>query len=314
MNIIKNINNIPGNLKKPVLTIGIFDGVHTGHTGILEKLLALASETKGDALLLTFWPHPRIILNKDSDKLKLLNTLEEKINLLGRYAIDYLIIVPFTREFASQTYSHFIEEVLYQKFHIKDLVIGFNHQFGKDREGNFEKLKLFSEKYNFRVHKIEPYLIENEKVSSTIIRNSLFNGDIQTANKYLGYNYFISGKVVKGNQIGRKIGFPTANLHIEEPYKLLPKTGVYTVKANVENNWYHGMANIGYKPTIKQSSEMLGVEVHLFDSDLKLYGKELILSFVERIRDEKTFKDIEELKNQLFKDKLKAKETFKLVK
>lgn len=298
------------NIKNPVLTIGVFDGVHQGHYSILNRLKDIAKEKDGESVVLTLWPHPRIVLNKDVENLRLLSNIEEKKILLSSTGIDHLIIVPFTKEFSELTACEFIEQYLVEKIGVKHLVVGFNHQFGKDRKAGFEFLKECAEKYNFGIEKQDVKLVDNDKVSSTKIRNFLTSGHLEIANKYLGYEYFISGHVVEGNQIGRKIGFPTANIKIPEPYKQVPKDGVYAVRVQIENELYFGMLNIGSRPTVEPTLRSKNIEVHIFEFDQKIYNQTITVSFVKRIRDEKKFNGLDELTNQLKEDKEEVKKLF----
>ena len=280
-----DINNL--NIVNPVLTIGVFDGVHQGHLSILNRLKLLAKEKNGESVVLTLWPHPRIVLNKNIETLRLLNNIEEKKYLLSKTGIDHLII-------------------------LKHLVVGYNHQFGKDRKAGFEFLKECSEKFDFDIEKLDAKLVENDKVSSTKIRNFLIDGKLETANNYLGYEYFISGNVVEGNKIGRTIGFPTANIQIPEPYKQVPCDGVYAVRVQLNDESYFGMLNIGTRPTIESSVLTKNMEVHIFNFEKKIYNQSITVSFVQRIRDEKKFASIDELRQQLERDKFKIGSLFGL--
>lgn len=297
-------------IRKPILTIGVFDGVHQGHLSILEKLKEIAKEKDGESVVLTLWPHPRIVLNKDVDNLRLLNNIDEKKFLLSQTGIDHLIVLPFTKEFSQLTACEFIEDYLVKRIGVKHLVVGYNHQFGKDRKAGYDFLKECAEKYNFGIEKLDVKLVENDKVSSTKIREFLTSGHLELANKYLGYEYFISGHVVEGNQIGRKIGFPTANIKIPEPFKQVPRDGVYAVRVRLNGDSYFGMLNIGSRPTIEPTLRIKNIEVHIFDFDQKIYNQTVTVSFVKRIRDEKKFNGLEELSQQLIKDKEEIKRLF----
>lgn len=305
-----DINNL--NIVNPVLTIGVFDGVHQGHLSILNRLKLLAKEKNGESVVLTLWPHPRIVLNKNIETLRLLNNIEEKKYLLSKTGIDHLIILPFTKKFSQLTACEFIEDYLVKKIHVKHLVVGYNHQFGKDRKAGFEFLKECSEKFDFDIEKLDAKLVENDKVSSTKIRNFLIDGKLETANNYLGYEYFISGNVVEGNKIGRTIGFPTANIQIPEPYKQVPCDGVYAVRVQLNDESYFGMLNIGTRPTIESSVLTKNMEVHIFNFEKKIYNQSITVSFVQRIRNEKKFASIEELRQQLERDKFKIGSLFGL--
>ncbi|MFO7827734.1 MAG: bifunctional riboflavin kinase/FAD synthetase [Bacteroidales bacterium] len=303
-----NINDLK--INNPVLTIGVFDGVHQGHVRILNRLKTLANEKGGESVVLTLWPHPRIVLNKDINTLRLLNTIEEKKFLMTGTKIDHLIIVPFTKEFANLTACEFIEQYLVKKIGVKHLVVGFNHQFGKDRKAGYEFLKECALKYDFDIEKLEAKLVDNDRVSSTKIREFLTSGHLEYANKYLGYEYFVTGNVVEGNQIGRKIGFPTANIKVPEPYKQIPRDGVYAVRIKFNGDLYHGMLNIGSRPTVASTLMSKNIEVHIFDFNKKIYDQKITVSFVKRIRDEKKFNSLDELSEQLKKDQKEVLKIF----
>lgn len=303
-----DINNF--NIKNPVLTIGVFDGVHLGHISVLSRLKKIAKEQNGESVVLTLWPHPRIVLSKDIDSLRLLSNIGEKKYLLSKTGIDHLIILPFTKEFAELTACEFIEEYLVKKIHVKHLVVGYNHQFGKDRKAGYEFLNQCASNFGFSIEKLDPRSVNDDNVSSTKIREFLNLGNLHIANKYLGYEYFISGNVVEGNQIGRKIGFPTANIKIPEPYKQVPKDGVYAVRVNLNGDSYNGMLNIGTRPTIELDIRAKNMEVHIFDFDKKIYNQTITISFAKRIRDEKKFPGLNELTEQLKKDKIQILELF----
>jgi riboflavin kinase / FMN adenylyltransferase len=290
------------NAQKAVITIGVFDGVHKGHVEILNRILEMARKINGESVVVTFWPHPRLILKQDQ-RIKLINTLEEKQSLLAKLGIDHLILIPFTEQFAQQTSEEFIKNILIDKLHVKHLVVGFNHHFGKDREGNFDQIQKFAHIYNFDVERLDAKLVENEHVSSTKIRNALGVGDIQIANSFLGYNYSITGKVVEGKRIGREIGFPTANIQIDHDFKLLPKEGVYIVQAEMNGKKHPAMLNIGFKPTINTPDPAMSIEVHIIEFTGDIYNETITLYFCKRIRDELKFANLEELKKQLVSDK-----------
>lgn len=284
------------------ITIGVFDGVHKGHVEILNRILEMTRKIKGESVVVTFWPHPRLVLKQDNS-IKLINTLEEKQKLLEKLGIDHLIIIPFTENFAQQTSEEFIKNILIDKLHVKHLVVGFNHHFGRGREGNFDQIQQFARMYNFDVERLDAKLVENEHVSSTKIRNALGIGDIQTANSFLGYNYSITGIIVEGNKIGRDIGFPTANIQLDHSFKLLPKQGVYIVEAEFDQKKYPAMLNIGFKPTINQPLPAMTIEVHLIGFSGNIYHQNMTIYFHKQIRDELKFENIEALKKQLILDK-----------
>ncbi len=298
------------NIKNPILTIGVFDGVHQGHLSILSRLKQIAKDQEGESVVLTLWPHPRIVLNKDVENLRLLTNIDEKKFLLSKTGIDHLIVLPFTKEFSQLTACEFIEQYLVQRIGVKHLVVGYNHQFGKDRKAGYEFLQGCADKYGFQIEKLDVKLVENDSVSSTKIRNFLTSGYLETANKYLGYEYFISGHVVEGNQIGRKIGFPTANIKIPEPYKQVPKDGVYAVRVRLNGESFFGMLNIGSRPTVEPTLGSKNIEVHIFDFNQKIYNQTITVSFVKRIRDEKKFNGLEELTAQLHQDKKEIQKLF----
>ncbi len=303
MKVYTNLDDFKG-VKNPVVTTGTFDGVHLGHQKIISRLKDAAREENGETVLLTFSPHPRMVLFPDDNELKLLNTRSEKIELLEKYGIDHLIIYPFTKEFSRLTSIEFVRNILVNSIQTKRLVIGYNHHFGRNREGSFEHLKEYGPLYGFGVEEIPAKDMDNIQISSTKIRNALLIGDVKTATNYLGHPYTLSGTVVKGKQLGRKIGYPTANLKISDNYKLIPGDGVYAVQVKYSNNTYAGMLNIGNNPTIEGKGK--SIEVNIFDFDKMIYEEEVTVIFVERLRDEVKFNSLEELKQQLAKDKLES--------
>jgi len=289
-------------VQKPVVTVGVFDGVHKGHIAILDRVKHSAQEVQGDTVIVTFWPHPRLVLNQDVS-IKLINTIDEKLQLFEKIGVQHIVIIPFTEEFSKISSQQFIEDILVNKLKVNHLIIGFNHHFGKAREGNFELMNEYSKQFGFTLEKLDAQMVENEKVSSTLIRTSLNNGDIITANKYLGYDYMITGKVVEGKKIGRTIGFPTANILVNQDYKLVPKTGVYAVEVEVSGKRYPGMLNVGYNPTIDPARTKLNIEAHLLNFSGDLYEMDITLLFKQRIRDEIKFEGLDQLKKQLNSDK-----------
>ncbi len=291
----------------PVVTIGIFDGVHAGHRYMLEKLKSVAKSVKGESVVLTLWPHPRQVLNNDSRSLKYLSSFDEKVLLLDKTGIDHLVVIEFTKDFSQLASCRFIKEVLVDKIGIHHLITGHNHKFGRNREGDFLNLKKCAELYKFTIEQSEPLLNGGEMISSTLIRDLLMNGKLEEANKYLGYNYFLQGKVTGGNRIGRLIGFPTANISPHDTHKLIPGDGVYAVNLESESVVYDGMLNIGIRPTLNSNMENKTIEVNIFDFEGDLYGGDVTLTFRKRIRDEKKFDNIEQLKQQLVKDREVAK-------
>ena len=287
-----------------VLTIGTFDGVHIGHQKIIERLNQIKSEDFERSMILTFYPHPRMVLDHSKD-IKMLTTMDEKIYLLEKFGLDDLIIEPFTKEFSRLSALDFVRNILVNQLNIKKLVIGYDHHFGKNREGNFEQLSEYGELYDFKVEEISAQEIENVSVSSTKIRKALENGEMEKANNYLGYNYLLTGKIIKGQGIGRKINFPTVNLHIAEDYKLIPKKGVYVVRANFNNKSSFGIMNIGFRPTVGGKGQT--IEIHLLDFNDDLYGSNMQIEVLMRLRDEKKFESIEELAAQISKDEESAR-------
>ncbi len=285
------------------VSIGSFDGVHLGHRKILTRLKEIAGKNNRKTLVISFSPHPRIYFNPDTE-LKLLTTDEEKKQLLQEQGIDFLILQDFNAGFAGQDPEEFIEKLV-NKLHMKDFLFGYDHHFGKNRSGDFDFVKSLENKYHFKTHRIDAFLKDGQEISSTLIRNLLQEGKVKQAAGYLGYPYFITGKVVKGNQLGRKLGFPTANISIENPYKLVPKQGVYLVRSVIDNQPVYGMMNIGFRPTIDGKEQIK--EVHFFDFGKDLYDQKIQVSFLERMRDEQKFPSLEALKEQLKKDEIYAR-------
>jgi len=296
-------------LKNPVLTLGMFDGVHIGHQAIIQKLNQIAEEIGGQSTLLTFEPHPRIVLGKDADDLQLLTTLNEKIGLLEESGLENLILHPFTKAFSQLSSKEFVQNLLCNEIGIHTIVIGYDHHFGKNREGNFEQLRKLSGELNFNLVKLEEVKTNGSHISSTQIRNALLNGNVEFPRKSLGRNYSFTGKVVHGDKIGRTLGFPTANLETEK-YKLIPKEGVYIVKVHLQNEIYKGLLSIGTRPTVTNSNEKR-VEVFIMDFDREIYRETLTVEFIQFIRGDKKFGSIEELVEQMNKDKEFA-EAFKI--
>ena len=302
MDIIHSLSNY--SLKEAtVVTIGTFDGVHIGHQKIIEKVVQTAKKSNKKSVLLTFFPHPRMVLQKEAS-IELINTIDERAKLLAKTGLDYLIIHPFSKEFSRLTALDFVRDILVNQLNISKLIIGYDHHFGKNREGNLEQLTEYSHLFGFDVEEIAAQDIDEVSVSSTKIRKALSAKNIQTANKYLGYNFMLNGQVVNGKQLGGKIGFPTANLEVKEDYKLIPKTGVYIVKSTVNNKIVFGMMNIGFRPTI--NGEHQTIEVHFFDFNTDLYQQNLQIEVLYFLRDEQKFDSVKDLTNQLKKDKSNA--------
>ena len=292
------------NEEKTFVTIGTFDGVHYGHQKILEKLILEAKKTGKKSVLLTFFPHPRMVLQKDAS-IELINTITEREKLLKKTGLDYLIIHPFSREFSRTTALEFVRDILVNKFNISKLIIGYDHHFGKNREGNIQQLTEYSYLYDFTVEEIPAQDVDDVSVSSTKIRHALHAGNLKTANRYLGYNFMLNGVVVNGKKLGGKIGYPTANISIEEDYKLIPKTGVYVVKATINKNSVFGMMNIGNRPTVNGNYQT--IEVHFFDFNQDLYGKKLTIKLLYFLRNEEKFDSLDALIHQLKEDEKTAK-------
>ncbi len=304
MKIHTDLNNF--NVHTPVVTIGTFDGIHKGHYEIISRLIKLTKKVHGESVVFTLWPHPRIVIEPNNTNLRLLNTLDEKIELLEKSGVEHLIIFPFTKEFSQLSSYDFIKNILVNKIGVKFLVFGYDHQFGRNREGKFKNLMEYANLFGFKIEKIDALNIAQINVSSTKIRNALVSGNIDIANKYLGYDYFLKGIVGEGSKIGRSLGFPTANLIVQDRYKLIPADGVYAVEVRINNNYYKGILNIGIRPTIKDHSEDKSIEVHILDFNKNIYNKEITLIFKKKIRDEQKFDNIELLKKQLLSDKEKT--------
>ena len=285
------------------MTIGTFDGIHIGHQKILKDLIAAAKRKNTKSVLLTFFPHPRMVLQQNVS-IELLNTIDEKSMLLEEMGLDYLIIHPFSKEFSRLTALDFVRDILVNQLNTSKLIIGYDHHFGKNREGNIDQLREYSHLFDFEVEEIPAQDIDDVSVSSTKIRNALHDGFLKTANQYLGYNYMVHGTVVNGKKLGGKIGFPTANIDVVEDYKLIPKTGVYVIQTTLDGQLYHGMLNIGYRPTVDGKHQT--IEAHLFDFDGNLYGKFIKIEFLYFLREERKFESVDHLIAQLKKDQENA--------
>ncbi|WP_299047757.1 bifunctional riboflavin kinase/FAD synthetase [uncultured Polaribacter sp.] len=307
MKTIQDISNFSSK-EKTFVTIGTFDGVHFGHQKIIEKLVTDAKKANKKSVVLTFFPHPRMVLQKDS-ALELINTIEEKKTLLAKTGLDYLIIHPFSKNFSRTTALEFVRDLLVNQLNISKLIIGYDHHFGKNREGNIVQLTEYSHLYDFTVEEIPAQDIDDVSVSSTKIRRALHAGNLKTANNYLGYYFTLNGNVVNGKQLGGKIGYPTANIDVKEDYKLIPKTGVYVVKSKIDNNTVFGMMNIGNRPTVDGNYQT--IEVHFFDFNQDLYTKNLTIELLYFLRDEQKFDDIDSLINQINKDEVTARDYIK---
>ena len=302
----KKVNNA-------VVTIGTFDGVHFGHRKIISRLIEVAEQINGESVILTFFPHPRMILNPEDVNLKLITTINEKAQLLETLGVDHLIITPFTRDFSNLTAETYIRQILVEKIGTRKIIIGYDHHFGKDREGNLEKLQKFSTEYNYEVEEIPEQDIHDVAVSSTQIRQALIKGDVKIANEFLGFPFSLFGLVIKGDQLGRTLGFPTANLLIEDNYKLIPGDGIYAVNIKIRKDIaqtdtaseiYKGMAYIGNRPTINGMSR--NIEVNIFDFDKEIYRQYITIEFLHFIRGDIRFENLELLKQQISTDKQSA--------
>lgn len=302
MNIYRDITELPL-FKNAIITIGTFDGVHNGHRQILNQLIEEANEVDGTPVVITFYPHPKQIVGNDHSSVLVLNTLEEKSALLAEVGIEHLVVVPFTKEFAEQSAEDYIKNFLVRSFKPHTIIIGYDHRFGKNRAGNYELLEVKGQEFNYRVKEIPEHILHNITISSTKIRTQLLEGNISTANELLGYDYFFSGNVITGKQLGRTIGFPTANLAINNESKLIPGNGVYAVTVQIENDKtiFNGMMNIGVRPTFEKTERT--IEVNIFDFDSSIYDKQLTVHIKTRLRDEMKFDGIDSLKNQLNRDR-----------
>jgi riboflavin kinase/FMN adenylyltransferase len=291
---------------KSVITIGAFDGVHRGHQDILARLKAKAQELAATSLVITFWPHPSHVLG--SKPLKLINTLDEKKRLIQQSGVDKVVVIPFTLEFSRMDSFTFIKEYLIEQFGMKFFLLGYNHHFGSDRQNDIHVIKEFGIQHGFEATKAEPVEISGEKVSSTKIRHALTEGNVELANSFLGYQFFITGNVGRGQMLGRTIGFPTANIVVDDEHKLIPKDGVYAVRTEINGKIFSGMLNIGHRPTVNKDKLHKTIEVNIFDFNDDIYEESVRVFFVKRIRDEVKFNGIESLRIQLANDRIRALE------
>lgn len=308
MQVHRQLNHLPV-FNKAVITIGSFDGVHTGHQQIIRQLKEEATKVGGESIIITFYPHPRKVIGSAQTEFNLLTTLDEKIELLNKAQIDHLVVVPFTRDFSDQPALSYIKDFLFSHFHPHTIIIGYDHRFGKNREGNFELLENYKTEFEYEVKEIPEHVLNKITVSSSKIREALLKGEVQTATELLGYDYFFEGLVVHGDKRGRTIGFPTANLRMEDKEKLVPGNGVYAVKCYVRINTgetavFNGMMNIGIRPTVNGLSRM--IEVNIFDFNEDIYGKQMKVQMIKRLRDERKFSGLDELKTQLHNDRQAA--------
>ena len=321
MQVHRDINNLPF-FKNAAITIGTFDGVHTGHLQIIHQLKKEAAQNNGQSVIITFYPHPRMVINEQQNKpsIKLLNTLSEKVELLSKQEIDHLVVVPFTLDFSHQSAEEYIADFLIAKFHPKTIITGYDHRFGKDRAGDYKLLEKCQEEFNYSVKEIPAHVLDHVAISSTKIRNALIEGDILTAKECLGYDYFFEGKVIDGNKIGRTLGFPTANLEIKDKTKLIPGNGIYAVRVSIEKENVHadnefipesnrqGMMSIGLRPTIGDNKKM--IEVNIFDFDENIYGRNLRVYVSHYMRKEEKYNNLEDLKKQIAIDEINARNVF----
>lgn len=291
-------------IKSSVITIGTFDGVHIGHQQIIHRLVDTARKNDLQALVLTFFPHPRMVIQNDSN-IKLINTIDEKAKQLEQLGVDHLVVKEFTKSFSRLTALEYVRDILVNKLKVKHIIVGYDHHFGRNRTANINELKEFGAFYDFEVTEIEPQEVDDVAVSSTKIRSAILEGKIPTANKFLGYNFMLTGTVIKGKGLGKTLDFPTANIQIEAAYKLIPKHGVYVVKSQIKGVEVFGMMNIGKNPTVSEGNQTK-IEVHFFDFSANLYGAVLKIELLDYLRSEIKFPNIEALKLQLEKDKADA--------
>ncbi len=291
------------NLTNSIVTIGTFDGVHLGHQQIIKRLVELKKKQGGEIVLFTFAPHPRKVLFPEQSDLKLITTTQEKCELLQQFGVDHVLVYPFTKAFSQMQAQDYISDIIAKGLKTKTLVIGYDHRFGSNREGNIELLKQCSSVYHFNVEEIPAQEINQLNISSTRIRKAIDEGDVKTANEFLGYSFFVTGTVIKGKQLGRTIGYPTANIFIEDTDKLIPKIGVYAVNVILDGITYKGMLNVGTNPTTDADTK-IKIEVNIFDFDKDIYGETLKVEFVKWIRNEEKFANLDELKQALANDKI----------
>jgi len=296
-----DIHNL--NFKNPVVTMGAFDGIHLGHQKIINRVIEKAKEIGGESVIITFYPHPKVFLNPN-DPFKTILTHLDKIDRFYHHKIDHLVVLNFDKTLSEMSGEEYIKDILCNKINMSHLVIGHDHHFGCNKLCSLDKINSLGKKYHFTTEQVSAKLINNQIISSSIIRDRLSTGNIEEANKFLGYNYFVFGRVVHGNQIGKTIGFPTANIAIRKPYKQLPCNGVYIVEINWNGEIYNGICNLGIRPTIRKSK--FTFEVHMFDFDRDIYNDYLTVSFIDRIRDERYFASLNELKQQLEEDRQTA--------
>jgi riboflavin kinase/FMN adenylyltransferase len=308
MRVFRDLSQLPP-FKNSVITIGTFDGVHKGHQKLIERIEQLSQKISGENIIITFHPHPRIVINPNDKSLRLLNTLEEKIALLESYGVDNLVVVPFSRDFSEQSAEDYISNFLVRNFTPKYIVIGYDHKFGKNRSGDLELLQKMKPQFGYEVEEISKETIDDIDISSTKIRTALMEGDIELATELLGHPYTLTGTVIKGLQNGRKLGYPTANISVVDEYKLIPKNGIYAVLVNSGGAIYKGMLSIGFNPTFDGKTQ--SVEVNILDFDKDIYGENLTLEFVRYMREEKKFGSIAELISAIDNDKVEIMEVLR---
>jgi riboflavin kinase/FMN adenylyltransferase len=307
MRVFRDLNSLPS-FNNSVITIGTFDGVHKGHQKLIERINTIARQTAGESIIITFHPHPRIVIHPEDKSLRLLNTIEEKTDLLEKYGVDNLVVVPFSRDFSEQEAEGYIRNFLVSNFNPKYIVIGYDHKFGKNRTGDYLLLEKMKMEFGYQLEEINKETLADIDISSTKIRSALKNGDIELANELLGHGYTLTGTVVKGLQNGRKLGYPTANIQCSDAYKLIPKRGIYAVKVRHAGNAYNGMLSIGHNPTFEGTKQT--IEVHILDFDKEIYGESLTLEFVHYLRDEKKFDSIEALIQAIKQDEQDTRKLF----
>jgi riboflavin kinase/FMN adenylyltransferase len=300
MRVFRDLDHLPS-FKNAVVTIGTFDGVHLGHQKLITRINTLAREHDGESIIVTFHPHPRLVINPEDTTLKLLNTTEEKVHLLSQYQVDNVVVVPFSRDFSEQEAEEYISDFLVNSFHPSYIVIGYDHRFGRNRSGDFALLEKCKERFGYHLEAITKEMLDDIAISSTNIRHALQQGNVTMANDLLGHHYTLSGIVVKGLQNGRKLGFPTANIQVADTNKLIPGTGIYAVRVHYQNVVYNGMLSIGFNPTFEGKEQT--IEVNILDFDKDIYGESLTLEFIQFIRHEKKFESIEELIKAIDNDK-----------
>lgn len=307
MNVYRNLDALPA-FTNSVVTIGTFDGVHLGHKKIISRLTALSEDISGESIIITFHPHPRLVINPQDTSLRLLNTVDEKIALLEKSGIHNVVIVPFSRDFSEQPAEDYISKFLVHNFNPSIIVIGYDHKFGKNRTGDYHLLESMKGTLNFELEEITKETLDDIDISSTKIRTSLQSGDVALANELLGYNYTLSGTVVRGFQRGRELGYPTANVMVNDDFKLIPSTGIYAVKVHVRGTIYSGMLSIGYNPTFEGKAQT--VEVHILDFNVDIYGDNITIEMIQYMRGEEKFATIDELILAIKKDEAKTRSLF----